>query len=170
VLRGVGVTRAAKRTQGAQGPRDRASKASNVRVGVLSFCADNTETLHGLASRSHRGQKNAAPMHWAPQEPGRSCGFRASTGGHRLPSPGPVGALHSPRSEQEQPLGSDSAKETKRCATGRRTSELLVVPMKQGNARRRTLWREGAASEQNREGERCQEHRILIPSQRDCSG
>jgi hypothetical protein len=54
--------------------------------------------------------------------------------------------------------------------TGREESECLMVPMKQGNPPRGTLWRDGGTGTRNRWRERWREHRDSIPSPRNCNG
>lgn len=116
------------------------------------------------------GSKSAAPVHVG--SPGTWEVLLSPSEHRRTPvnKSWPDGSAPLVEERTGATLGSGRAKATKRGATGTRKSESSIVPMKQGNARERTLWREGKASEQNRWRERCQEHQALIPSHRDCSG
>jgi hypothetical protein len=105
-----------------------------------------------------------------PRNLGDPAVSKRNTGGHRSRVQARRERSARRGANRKQPLGSDGAKETKCRAMGSRKSEPLMVPRKQGNTRTWTLWREAAASEQNRKGERCQEYQVLISSQRDSSG
>jgi hypothetical protein len=80
-----------------------------------------------------------------PQEPGRSCRFLCEipAGDTGSTTPGPGGALVRQGAKRTSGRGG-TAKRRKRSAAGwaARGRSALIVPLKQGNSPRRTLWRE----------------------------
>ncbi len=73
VLRGPGVTPAAKRTQGVRKPRDGASKRTDRWSGRLHLGRTQHRSAVMRGAEVRPGPEDAANVQGDPQEPGRSC-------------------------------------------------------------------------------------------------
>jgi hypothetical protein len=137
VLRGLGVTPAAKRRQRACGLRDGASK------GVF----DRSRRRRN-SGRHHRCGTSRAASPNGPIERGGPVGVGERGTHARVPQePGKSRRLH--------PSGwYPQAKETKRGEMGGEMAEHPVVPLKAGNPPQGTRWREGDARTWNHSNER----------------
>jgi len=89
VLRGDRATGAAKRTQGVQLPRDRASKGKVVGASVVPLSGRSTFTPYGLSVKVPPGSKSGAGCtREVRQEPVRSLVSYVSPVGQPVKSPG----------------------------------------------------------------------------------
>jgi len=91
-----------------------------------------------------------------PQEPGRSHDLRVKgrMGNRQIQAQACRSRVGACGSEQTTQMRYRQAKETKCVGMGRGKSELLIVPMKRGNAFQRTPWREGGVGQRIRRRER----------------
>jgi len=148
VLRGGRATSPAKRTQGACRPCDRASKSATRRADAVCYAEGCTGAPPEIARRRGLAGVREQGMH--------ALGSTRNLGGPAVPSEragratgkararGCRGAPR-PRERTSERSWYRQAKETKRGGRNGRTSELLVVPVRQGNRTEGTLRREGGA-------------------------
>lgn len=173
VLRGAGVTLAAKRRQRVCRPCDLASKwFSVVGVDAVQTAEDYIAAPLWLGSRDPTGVEEQGAYTRGSPETWEVLSFPRSTAGrgYRITNLRPALPRPQRRSETGPHPWYRQTKETKCGGMDGRNSEPRIVPSSTGNASVRTRGREGAAEQRNRWRERCQRHRALITSQRNNNG
>src|SRR5262249_14987504 len=136
-------------------------------VGAFAFRIPGAALLHRnglvravLPASTEHGERTLGVL----QEPGRSCRFLCElpAGDTGITTPGFGGALVRRGAKRTSERGG-TAKRRQRSAAGRAAGSrsALIVPLKQGNSPRRTLWRE--RSEANCLTSGCKSHRRRSP-------
>jgi hypothetical protein len=150
-LRGGGVTLPAKRRQRSDEPCNPASKESIwwEPTPLLEVAAASRYRKKAWYAWSRRGRR--AGRVWTGVHPGtweaQVVPLEGPVGAHRIRKPRPVSErLSLDGSEKKQAKsGNRLAKETKRDGTAAWDSEPFIVPRKQANLPKGSLWREGGA-------------------------
>jgi hypothetical protein len=140
VLRGPGVTPAAKRTQRACRPRDRASKVSHAESTSLSLRKTTSPVLKWPGVGGPPGSKSGA----CTQGSSRNLGYLVFStverrrGRRGRSGPGSRGNVWPRGSEGGRSGGSAERRKRSDARRGARSRSRLIVPMRSGNSPQRT--------------------------------